>query len=637
MSEAHLMLGTAGHIDHGKSSLVRALTGYDPDRLAEEKKRGITIELGFARLSLPGGRTMGVVDVPGHEKFVRQMVSGATGIDLALLVIAADDGWMPQTTEHVTVLELLGITSCVVALTKTDLVDVEWMEFIHEDIQGRLAATGFANSPIIEVSSRTGAGLDMLKQEIARVANNAQRTKESLSVRMPIDRAFTIKGSGTVVTGTLWSGTVATDDVLTLLPSELACRIRGIQIHGKQTKQAQAGNRVALNLAIDLDQVRPGDFLASPNTLEPTDRFDARYSYVDAFKSGKPFLSGTRVHVAHGTREVLGRVLLANGKEFLMPGESALAQIRLEEPLPVSLQDHFIVRSYSPVHVIGGGTVLTSHPRRRTTLNEHEETLLRSLEAGKIDEALLAQLELTNEPLTPSQLSRLSGIELPMVQASLDSLTKARKLSLVGAEGRHYLIPSRIMKFTSQVERELIAFHAANPESTGMSKEAVRHRVCPTMKTESFSILLEEAERSGKIVQSQGEISHIEAGAGAKALEREAAAKLLNMLVEDGPMPRPYSVLLGDSGLSTSLANKAIRKLDEEEKIVRLDSETIYAASVIKRHKETISDFINKQGPATTAQLKELMNTSRKYAIPLLEYFDKIGFTEREEDTRKLG
>ncbi len=637
MSEAHLILGTAGHIDHGKSSLVQALTGTDPDRLAEEKKRGITIELGFAQLSLPSGRKMGAVDVPGHERFVRQMVSGATGVDLALLVIAADDGWMPQTTEHVAVLELLGVGSCVVALTKIDLVDREWIDFIRDDVTNRLAASCFSQSPIIEVSSRTGEGLDELKKAIDQAASSVLRRKESPSVRMPIDRAFTIKGAGTVVTGTLWSGTVKPDDVLTLLPGEKPCRIREIQMHDKPAKKATAGNRVALNLAIKLDQVKPGDFLCTPGTLEASTRFDARLRYADPFKTGKPLVSGTRVHVAHGTREVLGRVLLANGQEALKPGCSALAQIRLEDPLPVSLHDQFIIRSYSPVHVIGGGVVLASHPRRRTNLSEQEQALLDALEAGNVGQTLEIQLDLASEPLTPAQLARLTGIEESLVLPALEQLVKAKRVAQIGADGSHYMKPSRIMEFTSRIERELITFHANNPESTGMTKAALQQSVAPNMEPGAYELLLQESERTGKVVQSQGELSHAEAGAGAKALEREAAAKVLRLLVDDGASPRPYASLSADSGLSTALFNKAIRKLDEEGQILRLSPETLYAASAIKQIQRAIARFIEEEGPATATQLKDVMGTSRKYAIPLLEHFDKIGFTIREGDFRSLG
>lgn len=281
MKNHDLVLGTAGHIDHGKSSLILALTGTDPDRLSEEKQRGITIELGFARLSLDDGTTLGVVDVPGHEKFVRQMISGSTGIDMALLCIAADDGVMPQTTEHLAVLELLRIPTLVVALTKTDLVDDEWVEFMIDEVKGRLADGPYENAEIIAVSSRTGEGLDDLKAALGRAAKATKRQKASDSARLPIDRVFTIKGAGTIITGTLWSGAISIGDELEVLPSRLMSRVRSIQIHGESVDRAEAGHRVALNLnALSTEEVRPGDFLAAPHTVTATDRFDADFTYL---------------------------------------------------------------------------------------------------------------------------------------------------------------------------------------------------------------------------------------------------------------------------------------------------------------------------------------------------------------------
>ena len=331
-TQPDLVLGTAGHIDHGKSSLIFALTGTDPDRLSEEKERGITISLGFAQLWLPDGRFMGVVDLPGHERFVRQMISGATGIDVALLVVAADDGIMPQTVEHITILQTLGIRTCVVALTKIDLVDdPEWIDFVADDVREHLAATPYADAPIIPVSSKTREGLDQLLVAIQEAADRADRTHEGAAMRYPVDRVFTIKGAGTVTTGTLWTGTASPGDSVEILPSGKVAKIRSIQIHGKPVETAYPGNRVAINLAnIKTDEIEPGDFLAQVGAIKPSDRFDAWVTYIDNDKTGKPIESGARMHIAHGTREILGRILFMNGAPQLEPGESAFAQFRLE-------------------------------------------------------------------------------------------------------------------------------------------------------------------------------------------------------------------------------------------------------------------------------------------------------------------
>ena len=302
-TQTDLVLGTAGHIDHGKSSLVLALTGTDPDRLAEEKQRGITIELGFARLALPDGTVLGVVDVPGHERFVRQMIAGSTGIDLALLCIAADDGIMPQTEEHLAVLELLGIRTCVVALTKTDLVDEEWALFMADEVRGRLAGTPFADADIVPVSSRTAAGLPELQEALTRAARTTRRAKAGSRLRLPVDRVFSIKGAGTVVTGTLWSGSARTGDEVEVLPSGLRTRVRSVQVHGEPVDRADAGHRVALNLnAVSTDEVRPGDFLAAPGAASATDRFDAHLAFLGVPGKGKPLVSAACCSWTDGRR-----------------------------------------------------------------------------------------------------------------------------------------------------------------------------------------------------------------------------------------------------------------------------------------------------------------------------------------------
>ncbi len=364
-AQRHLIIGTAGHIDHGKSTLIKALTGTDPDRLAEEKKRGITIELGFAQLLLPDGTIAGIVDVPGHEKFIRQMIAGATGIDIALVCVAADDGIMPQTREHLAVLELLGVTTCVVALTKCDLVDSEWLELVKEEITAELASSSFNEAPIVAVSAREGWGLDELKEVLSKSVATSPTPNLTGPVRMPVDRVFTIKGAGTVVTGTLWQGTVRPDDELELLPKGISARIRSIQVHDKEVEHSSAGTRTALNLAnLSTKEIRPGDFLITPQTLNSSDRFDARFTYLPLLSAQKPLISGTSVRIAHGTRETMGRILLMDNQTSLEPRQTAFAQIRLNEPLPLSHGDHFIVRLLSPARVIGGGVVLNGAPQK---------------------------------------------------------------------------------------------------------------------------------------------------------------------------------------------------------------------------------------------------------------------------------
>ncbi len=632
-----LILGTAGHIDHGKSSLIKALTGTDPDRLAEEKRRGITIELGFAELILPSGRHMGVVDVPGHEKFVRHMVAGATGVDVALLVIAADDGIMPQTIEHTAVLELLGVKSCVVALTKTDLVDEEWLAYVTDDIKAFLADRPFADAPIIAVSSRTGEGLDELKDAIDQAASQAKHTKSENAVRMPIDRVFTIRGFGTVVTGTLWSGTLTEGDELIVLPDHLQTRARSIQIHGNSVDYAQAGNRVAVCLHnLSTDEVHPGDFLAAPEVAQISDRFDAEFTYLDPFAYGTPLKSGARIHVAHGTREVLGRILFMDGTPSLASGEHSYAQIRLEEPLPVAYRDQFIVRSYSPMHVIGGGTVLTPNPRRRTNLRPEEHTLLEALEGGDIDGVIGAHLELAQLPETAEEIARACGIDEALTETELSRMTDEARVVSLGTHPAFFARGALLQKILSDADHALLEFHSNDPNATGMSKETLRQLVAPSADTACFDAILEEALERGTIAQSDGELSHPQASAGAREQEEKIADAVEQALQKAGSTPPEISEMAHTINIDESLVRKAATRLVREDRIVRVDTDRYYDRSVIERFRKNIVDYINAHGAATAAELKDAMGISRKYAMPLLEYFDSVGLTRRNDDTRSL-
>lgn len=637
-AEPHLVLGTAGHIDHGKSSLVKALTGTDPDRLAEEKRRGITIELGFAQLELPSGRVMSVVDVPGHEKFVRHMVAGATGVDVALIVIAADDGVMPQTVEHIAVLELLGVRDAVVALTKTDLVDEEWRVFMEDEVASRLASTPFANAPVVGVSSRTGEGVDELKQAIDAVAAKAHRSKQDGPARMPVDRVFTVKGFGTVVTGTLWSGTLAEGDELVVLPSGRKTRVRSIQMHGKPYAEAPAGSRVAASLAgLSTDDVRPGDFVCDPAAAQTSDRFDAEFSYLDPFSNGRPLKTGARVHVAHGTREVLGRVLLMDGMEELAPSDTALAQIRLEEPLPLAYRDQFVVRSYSPTHVIGGGTVLAAHPRRRTNLKPAEHALLAALEAGDVEQAVASHLEMAALPETAEEAARACGIDVRLAQASLERLADEAGIAVLGESPRLYARAALVQKTVSAMERALLEFHSKNPQATGMPKETLRQTVLPQADAPRFDMLLAEAVRRGAVAFSGGEASHPKASAGARKIEEDAAEKIAAALAAAGDNPPDLGDIAEAEKIDLPVARKAAARLVDAGRAVRVSGDRFYDAAVVERHRGQVRSFLEEHGSATAADLKEAMGITRKYAMPLLELFDAEGLTRRDGDLRLLA
>ena len=636
--KANIVLGTAGHIDHGKSALVLALTGTDPDRLIEEKQRGITIELGFAQLALPDGATMGVVDVPGHERFVRQMISGSTGIDIALLCIAADDGIMPQTREHMAVIELLAIPTCVVAITKCDRVDGEWVEMVSEEIRSFLQTTRYAQAPIVATSARTHEGLDELKEVLMRAARTTRSTHRSSITRMPVDRVFTIKGAGTVVTGTLWSGSVSVDDELEALPSCAKTRVRSVQMHGEAARTAPAGNRVALNLSdLKTSDIRPGDFLASPGAIRPTDRMDCHFSYTSPLIEGKPLVSGAHVRISHGTREAFGRLLFMNGQEALRAHESCYAQIRLEEELPLSWQDRFIVRSSSPVRVIGGGIVLACHPRRRTNLDAQEEALLDALFAGDAVKAAELSLALRAAPVSVLSLADQLGESVADVENALSELVqRKRAVALTHGQQTLYTTAPALARALGVLENSLMKFHTEQPEALGVKKSDLLARSGLRMEDAAFDALLARAVADGRLVVDEGVISHPKAGAGAKQLENQNAKKVAAALAQAGTTPPVTDELAKQLGLSMQALSRAFIALEKDGRAVRIDKTLAFDADALQSLQDRAVAHLQLNGAATAADLKEAMGISRKYAIPLLEYFDKTGLTQRDGDVRHL-
>lgn len=626
-----LVLGTAGHIDHGKSALVKALTGTDPDRLPEEKERGVTIELGFARLPLPSGRVLGVVDVPGHERFVRQMVAGATGIDVVLLVVAADDGVMPQTREHLAIIDLLGIPAGVVAITKADLADDDWIAMVADDVRQLLRGTSIDGAPIVPVSARSGAGLDDLRAALDSVASETHARQADLPFRLPVDRVFTIAGAGTVVTGTLWSGSVKRDDAVELYPSHRSARVRSVQVHGAQVDKASVGQRVALNLAgIDVDAIGRGDIAAAPGTLTVTDRFDARFTYLGS--NEKPFASGTRVHVHHGTREVLGRVLLTDAEE-LAPGEVGYAQVRLEEPLAPRYDDRFIVRSYSPTVTIGGGVVLDVLPPRRTRLKPAERETLDALAAHDVDAAAIGLLASRDVPMTSAEVAAALGVQRAGVA---DALNRG-KLERLKAGGETYFATAETLDaLVDAVRDQLLAYHAENPKATGVATLALRDRVRRGLPERVFDAVLALAVERGVAVVEKGVVRHPQAAASAVAGEEDAMRALLPLLRSQGLAPETVSELAARAGVDAGLARRALGKLAAEGEVVRLGPELHFARSAVDEARDKLVAYLREHGSLLAKDARDVLGTSRKYVVPLLEWLDAQGVTKRVGDERVL-
>ncbi|HEY3318107.1 MAG TPA: selenocysteine-specific translation elongation factor [Coriobacteriia bacterium] len=631
MAAPSLVLGTAGHIDHGKSALVKALTGTDPDRLPEEKERGVTIELGFARLALPSGRVLGVVDVPGHERFIRQMVAGATGIDVVLLVVAADDGVMPQTREHLAIIDLLGIDRGVVAITKADLADPEWLAMVTDDVRELLRGTSIEGAPVVQVSAKTGQGLDELRAALDSVAAETHARQAELPFRLPVDRVFTIAGAGTVVTGTLWSGSVKRDDPVELYPSHRTARVRSVQVHSSAVEKASAGQRVALNLAgVDVDEIGRGDIAAVPGSLTVTDRFDARFTYLPG--NEKPFSSGARVHVHHGTREVLGRVLLMDAEE-LAPGQSGYAQVRLEESLAPRYDDRFIVRSYSPMMTIGGGVVLDVLPPRRTRLKPSERETIAALAAHDVDAAAVGLLASRDMPMTSAEVAASLGVQRSVVA---DALNRSA-LERLKAGSETYFAPAAVLdELVEAIREQLLAFHAENPKATGVAALALRDRVRRGLQERVFDAVLALAVERGAAAVERGIVRHPQAAASAVAGEEAAMAALLPLLRAQGLAPVGLPELAAEAGVDAQVARRALGKLTAEGKVVRLGGELHFAREALDAAREVLVAYLREHGTLLAKDARDVLGTSRKYVVPLLEWLDAQGVTKRVGDERVL-
>lgn len=656
-NKASLILGTAGHIDHGKSSLIKRLSGLDPDRLSQEKERGITIELGFAEFTTKSGHHYGIVDVPGHERFVRQMVAGASGIDVALLIIAADDGVMVQTREHLAILELLGVERLIVVLTKTDLVDKDWLELVELDVAEFIAESAFGveaegfepsstNVPILKVSNETGEGFDELMSTLDKIATQIlrEKKKEQLGVvRLPVDRVFSISGAGTVVTGTLWSGDLKEDDSLEAVFSKKTFRARSIQIHGKQVKKAVRANRVAVNLAgaqkSDLDR---GEMLATPGLIFPSTTLNVEFFYKghDYLKSGeaksKPFKSGSIVQVHHGTSETRASVHLFKEKT-LSPGQKAFAQLRLEEPFAALYQDRFVVRQTSPAITIGGGVILDADARRQARLGQKEEELLSALVNHKVDEAVTLLLDVSRTPITSQDVANKLGVSRATVA---DILNRSNTKTVRVDKTPYFMTPDFYTNTKSSIEALLLALYDEHTDAPDFSRAVLKNAVDAEMKQEVFDAILDEAATELPIEIKRDRVSHKQAASAVAAQDEELKATIYKMLDEQGLAVMNVKELAAATKQSDKTIMRLCGALREEGKLVRIAGEFHFVPRHIETAQKALVEALKngtEANPVLTSDLRDLLGISRKYAIPLLEHFDAQGISKRAGEGRVLG
>jgi selenocysteine-specific elongation factor len=632
MPARHVVVGTAGHIDHGKTSLVRALTGIDTDRLPEEKARGITIDLGFAFLEEPDGLTVEIVDVPGHERFVKNMLAGVGGIDLAMLVVAADEGVMPQTREHLAICSLLHIRAGLVALTKVDMVEADWLELVTDDVSRLLAGTFLEGAPLLPVSAKTGRGLDELRAAMRALATASPARGTDQLPRLPIDRVFTIRGFGTVATGTLTAGTLAVDDRVEIFPRDAQAKIRGLQVHGRPVERAVAGQRTAVNLqGLERAALDRGDVLGLQGSLVAAELVDGTLELLEsAPRALKP---RDRVRFHAGTSEVMARVLLLDRTQ-LAPGDTAFARFRLEAPVVALPGDRFVVRSYSPIVTIGGGTLLDIDPPRFKRKTPSLVTHLALLADGSPEAVVEEHARQAGAAGTRMAfLSGRVGIGPARLRMALDELLGQGRLLAVDRDW--YLHPESHARFRALMVEALEQFHRANPLRSGMSREELRGRAgAPDDKV--FAYLVSVLEGEGLITLDRDKVRLTAHEVRPSGEQQHVLEQVEQDFLKSAAAPPSPEEALSRAGVQGGEEHELFQVLIEGRRLVRVKESLFFHAAALDEIQNKLVAFLKERKEIGPGDIKDLLGVSRKYAIPLLEYFDGRRVTVRVGERRVL-
>lgn len=625
----NIIVGTAGHIDHGKTTLIKALTGRNTDRWEEEQRRGITIDLGFTYFDLPGGDRVGIIDVPGHERFINNMVAGVVGMDLVLLVISADEGIMPQTKEHVDILSLLGIEKSIIVLNKCDLVDGEWLELVEEEVREELEGTFLEHAPVVKVSAATGEGLDGLISTIERMTSDEVVAKDIQTIpRLPVDRAFSLSGFGTIITGTLVSGTISKEDTLEMYPVGKECKIRSIQVHGQDKDKCYAGQRVAINLSnVKKREIKRGCVLAPKNSMKNTDLLDVKLRVLDS--SMRVLTNHMRLHFYTGTSEILCRAVLLD-REEIGPGESGYVQLRLEEEAAVRRGDKFVVRFYSPMETIGGGVVLEPNPgvKRRFQQNVIEE--LERKESGSTADVIELHVKGHGDTLiTFAELAKLTALSVEEVQ---DDVTQLESQGIV------YVFPMRKDTYVWHADSRraaeqtigttLRAYEEKYPYRYGMKKAEVQATHFQKIKPNVFDKILELLIGAGCLKRVNEFLCTPEYEVRKDKTYDKVSKLLLDTFAKAKYDFARYSEI-GLGGADRAAADDILNILLEEKQVVKVTEDMYTLADYMERAKEVIEKKLAEDPVITIAQVRDLFETSRKSAKPILEYMDSIKVTKK--------
>jgi selenocysteine-specific elongation factor len=639
-----IIVGTAGHIDHGKTALVKALTGVDADRLKEEKERGITIDIGFADLTV-GDVHFGFVDVPGHERFVKNMLAGAHGLDLVMLVVAADESLMPQTREHFDICRLLEIKAGLIVITKTDLVDDEFAELVEAEVSEYVAGSFLEGAPILRVSSRTGAGIEQLKKTLAELAKKVTERDKAAVARLPIDRVFTIKGFGTVVTGTLIAGQIKTGDELEVLPlnggsARKTTKARGLQVHGKATNEALAGERTAVNLqGIDLDEVARGQVLAPAGRLQATQLLDVRLQLLKS--APRPLRSRSRVHLHIGTAEVLARVVLLEQTE-LAPGATGFAQLRLETPTLALPQDHFIIRSYSPTITVGGGTVVDALPAKHRARDKARVVAqLQQLAAADQSERLALLVEMAGESgMSYAELAARSGAPDAAIQQAVQQWTKSRRLSAASSNPLRLIAKTPFEELAKRVRTTLKEFHQRTPLAAGMGREELREKLFAHTHADIFRAVITQLAERNEVVAEKDLLRLSSHRIALSPAEQAAKDHLAKLYAEAALQPQTLEEAIAQAsaqhGIDAARTQRFAQMLINSGELVRI-GDLLFHRDALEGLRATLQQHKAQHGPKLdVGTFKDLTGISRKYAIPLLEHLDRLRVTRRAGESREI-
>ncbi|MEA1973938.1 MAG: selenocysteine-specific translation elongation factor [Bacillota bacterium] len=628
---SNFIIGTAGHIDHGKSALVKALTNIETDRFQEEKDRGITIDLGFAYLDLPDGNKIGIIDVPGHEKFIKNMLAGISGVDLVLLIVAADESIMPQTKEHIDILRYLDINDGIICITKKDLVEEDFLELVKEDIKDYVKGTIFENAIIVETSTKTLAGIEKLKEIIYEKYKNKKIINSNTDFRMPIDRAFSIKGLGTIITGTLIEGMINKNDEIEIFPSNKLSKARGIQVHNEDVLVAHAGQRVAVNIpGIDKKDINRGDIIAPKNAYIETDLIDVEFSTLKTTK--RIIENNTRLRLYVGTTEVMCRINILN-KENIMPGESVFAQLKLENKIVCKYNDKFVIRFYSPLETIGGGKILKSKTSYHKRFRENIINELKILNSG--DSYKILENFLYNNFSSKNNIENIIkeiGLTFDKVTPEIEKLITNKKIVLI--KNVYYSL-SHFGELESKMIDFLNKYHLNNSLSSGVNKEEIRKKIFNNLEKTHFDILLLQSINNNIIKLKKSIISLKDFKIVYSTKEKDIYNKITNYYYDIKFKPLNLNEVFNNLKITKDY-EKIYTNLVDENILVRITQSITIHNEHIETSKKLLIEYLNDNKEISLGEFRDLIHSSRKIVMPLLEYFDSINITERNENIRRL-